>query len=112
MKTIFFTLIVLFSFSNINGQELASQNSETNTINIEASKTDFFQALIEKNNFDIKIKNNRKGVSVNTKGDFYNLLLEKNGFQSKPVITTKLTDNNDVKKATTKEAAILVTLLP
>ncbi len=112
MKTIFFTLIVLFTFSNISAQETASKETETSSINIEASKANFFQALVEKNNFDIKIKNYRKEVSTNSKSEFYNLLLEKNGFKTETRKMTRLADNTTTEVKTNKENTAVVALLP
>jgi len=89
MKTIFFTIAVLFSFSTISAQEITNENTTT----VKASKADFYNALIKANNFDITIKENKKEVTNTTKKDFYNLLLEKNGFNTDIKKTTRLTNN-------------------
>ncbi|WP_109299306.1 hypothetical protein [Aquimarina sp. AU474] len=112
MKTIFFTLILLFTFSTISAQEIAIEDTKTNSINIEASKANFFQALVEKNNFNIKIKNYRKEVSTNSKSEFYNLLLEKNGFKAETRKITRLANNTSTEVETSKENTTLVALLP
>ncbi|SEK78292.1 hypothetical protein SAMN04487910_1107 [Aquimarina amphilecti] len=96
MKTIFFTIVILFSFSTISAQETTNQNTTT----VKASKLDFYNALIKANNFDITIKENKKEVTNTTKKDFYNLLLEKNGFNTDTQKTTRLTNLLDKKENT------------
>ncbi|MEW7292534.1 hypothetical protein [Aquimarina sp. 2304DJ70-9] len=114
MKTIFFTLIILFTFSNISAQERIVSDTKVNSIDIEASKINYFQALVEKNNFDIQIKNYKKEVSIQSKSEFYNLLLEKNGFTPKASKTTRLVNNNATSKETNtnEKSTPIVALLP
>ncbi|WP_299434173.1 hypothetical protein [uncultured Aquimarina sp.] len=98
MKTIFFTIAVLFSFSTISAQEVDTKKTTATTTNIKASKTDFYKILIKMNNFDITIKEGKKEVTNTTKKDFYNLLLEKNGFTTDTKKTTRLTNNTIITK--------------
>lgn len=93
MKTIFFTIAILFSFSTISAQETTNKSTNENTTTVKASKVDFYNALIKANNFDITIKEDKKEVTNTTKNDFYNLLLEKNGFRTDIKKTTRLTSN-------------------
>ncbi len=81
MKTVLLIITLFFSFTTISAQEASTEDSITNQeINIEASKTEFFKALVAKNNLDIVIKEYE--VATSTKEEFYNLLLEKNGFDT------------------------------
>ncbi|WP_298542718.1 hypothetical protein [uncultured Aquimarina sp.] len=109
MKTIFFTIVILFSFSSISAQEITNENTTT----VKASKSDFYNALIKANNFDITIKENKKEVTNTTKKDFYNLLLEKNGFNTDIKKTTRLTNlvNKEENKRITQKNAT-ASLLP
>ncbi|WP_298314807.1 hypothetical protein [uncultured Aquimarina sp.] len=113
MKTIFFTIVILFSFSSISAQEITSQSTNENTTTVKASKADFYNALIKANNFDITIKENKKEVTNTTKKDFYNLLLEKNGFNTDIKKTTRLTNlvNKEENKRITQKNAT-ASLLP
>ncbi|WP_027394484.1 hypothetical protein [Aquimarina latercula] len=113
MKTIFFTIVILFSFSTISAQETTVQNTNENATTVKASKVDFYNALIKANNFDITIKENKKEVTNTTKKDFYNLLLEKNGFNTDTQKTTRLTNlvNKEENTRITQKNAT-VSLLP
>ncbi|GAA0714238.1 hypothetical protein GCM10009430_07110 [Aquimarina litoralis] len=92
MKTIFFTIAILFSFATISAQETAQIETTNTSIEVKSSKTDFYKALIKANNFDITIKEDKKEVTNTTKTEFYNLLLEKNGFNTDTKKTTRLTN--------------------
>ncbi|WP_378183606.1 hypothetical protein [Aquimarina sp. SS2-1] len=116
MKTIFFTIAVLFSTLTITAQEGANQEPQMATKNIKSSKVDFFKALVKANNFDITIKDTRKEVAstVNTtKTEFYRSLLEKTGFNTDVRKTTRLTEVTDKKGDTeiTQKNAV-VSLMP
>lgn len=113
MKTIFFTLATLFSFSNLSAQEAKNQDINPSKINIESSKTCFFKALIEKNNFDITLKNDKKEVTTITKKEFNDLLLEKNSFVVKRGRVKLLASNDTSKKVDhTTNPTDVATLLP
>lgn len=112
MKAIFFTIAVLFSFATMNAQNVAAV--ETNaTINVKASKTDFYKALVKANNFDITIKEDKKEVTNTTKKEFYNLILEKNGFKVDTKKNTRLTHNAiDAKNTVNTQSNPIVSLIP
>jgi len=114
MRTIFFTIAILFSFSNISAQK--SANQDTNTVpasTVKTSKTDFYNAIIKINNFDITIKEDKKEVTNNTKNDFYNLLLEKNGFNTDIRKSTRLTNNMiKTKNSIITKSSQVVNLIP
>ncbi|MFD2561696.1 hypothetical protein [Aquimarina rubra] len=117
MKTIFFTIAVLFSTLTISAQETDHQECNVKVENVKSSKVDFFKALVKANNFDITIKDSRKEVTSNintTKTEFYKSLLEKTGFKTDLKKTTRLTEvlerKEDTKKMIQKNA--VVSLIP
>ncbi|MBW1293877.1 hypothetical protein [Aquimarina litoralis] len=113
MKTIFFTIAILFSFTTISAQETVQAEANATTVTVKSSKTDFYKALIKANNFDITIKEDKKEVTNTTKEDFYNLLLEKNGFTTDTKKTTRLTNviNKEQNTRITDNKAV-ASLLP
>ncbi|MDH7444579.1 hypothetical protein [Aquimarina sp. 2201CG14-23] len=114
MKTIILTVIVLFSFSNINAQDTTSIELNTEeTKSIKNTKVDFYETLVAVNNFDIKIKKNEKTVAkIETKSDFYKNLMIKNGFTTGDS-NTRLANNDTKQKDTTITDTTQITgLLP
>ncbi|MBW1298822.1 hypothetical protein [Aquimarina litoralis] len=116
MRTLIFTIAVLFSTLTITAQEVANEEATVSSVNVKSSKTDFFKALVKANNFDITIKENKKEVASNkntTKTEFYQTLLEKNGFTTDIRKTTRLTNVLNTKQNTemTQKNAV-ASLLP
>ena len=116
MKTIFFTIAILFSITTISAQEVANQEANVITVNVKTSKTDFYKALVKINNFDVTVKETKKEVTTSnlTKTDFYNSLLEKNGFSRDIKKTTRLANVLNKKQETkiNQEDNTMVSLLP
>ncbi|WP_299257493.1 hypothetical protein [uncultured Aquimarina sp.] len=100
MKTIILTIIILFSFSNVNAQETSSlQSTNENSNDVKNTKVDFYETLIAVNNFDIKIKKIQT-TTTETKTDFYKELMIKNGFNINSKENTRLANNDKKEKDT------------
>ncbi|WP_378177437.1 hypothetical protein [Aquimarina sp. SS2-1] len=113
MKTIILTIIILFSFSNVNAQETASIESlKMEATDVKNTKVDFYETLIAINNFDIKIKKN-KTTAKETKTDFYKALMIKNGFMVDSKENTRLaTEDKKAKDTIIKDTTQITGLLP
>lgn len=112
MKTIIYTIIILFSFTQLTAQEISSTESDKITCEVvkNSTKTDFYKTLIATNNFDITIKKNDK-VVVKTKNEFYESLMIKNGFTIDSNKNTRLTNNNNNSKKHNSKSQISGLLL-
>ncbi|MFD2565217.1 hypothetical protein [Aquimarina rubra] len=100
MKTIILTIIILFSFSNVNAQEtVAIESLKIEATDVKNTKVDFYETLIAVNNFDIKIKKT-KTATTETKTDFYKALMIKNGFTVDDKKSTRLASNDKKEKDT------------
>ncbi|WP_298543581.1 hypothetical protein [uncultured Aquimarina sp.] len=98
MKTIILTIIILFSFSNVNAQEATSiEPTKEESNNVKNTKIDFYETLIAVNNFDIKIKKTKTATTA-TKTDFYKELMIKNGFTVDSKESTRLANNDKKEK--------------
>jgi len=81
MRTILSMLILLSSFVQGYSQETCKSKLVHPGLNTEhKTKMEFFEALIKKNNIDIKLKGNNSVATIKTKTDFYKVLIMKNGF--------------------------------
>jgi len=100
MKTIILTIIILFSFSNVNAQETTfTETTKEESNNVKNTKIDFYETLIAVNNFDIKIKKTKTVTTTTaTKTDFYKELMIKNGFTVDSKESTRLASNDKKEK--------------
>lgn len=80
MKTVLFIITLFFTVTSISAQEATLDATTDQEIDIHASKTNFFKALVAKNDLNIVIREYE--VTTTTKEEFYKLLLEKNGFDT------------------------------
>lgn len=78
MRTSFFTLIAIFSVLFAQANDL---NDDEKKEKSKTSKTEFYKSLIDKNNLNILIQENKEKIT--TKKEFFTLLIKANGLQSK-----------------------------
>ncbi|GAA4105993.1 hypothetical protein GCM10022393_00140 [Aquimarina addita] len=115
MKTILFTIVIIFSFTEANAQDIASETTPTNEIeNFKSSKVGFYKALIAKNNFDIKIKEPIKVVATSNRSAYYEALMIKNGFITKTnkKKSIRLVNNAANNQKDSSDINKTITLLP
>lgn len=93
MRTIIFTIIILFSFSSVQAQRAVSTETKLR----KNTKIDFYKTLVAVNNFDINIKTTSKLITK-TKTEFYKELMIKNGFTTNDKINTRLSSNNRAER--------------
>lgn len=110
MKTVFFTIVIFFSFSVLTAQ-INTDNSPLKNNPQKTSKVDFFKELVEKNNFEIEITTIETKTEPTSKKDFYTALIENNDFNIKianPIQLAQTTNNKKGELTNTTKIASLV----
>jgi len=107
MRTIIFTIVILFSFSNVQAQRAVSTETKLR----KHTKIDFYKTLVAVNNFDINIKTTSKLITE-TKTEFYKALMIKNGFTADDKLNTRLSNNSAERRRILSDTTQITGLLP
>ncbi|MAQ76345.1 MAG: hypothetical protein CL613_08445 [Aquimarina sp.] len=104
MKKLLLTLFISFSCLSVFAQQETEKNTYVeNEQKTQTTKYDFYKTLVAVNNFDIKIKEDKK-VALRTKEDFYNALMDRNGFKIDNKKKTRLADHINKEEKLTKDS--------